>query len=260
MAWLNPGHVDSGGGVSSAGDECILHYVRVKSTRTRHLSIDADNNLWVSGRFGGNDRHFDLVEGDTGQILRTEYLPCGGYGGFVDRHNVLWSASRNASLLRWDIDAGTSKCIGGVYAYGLGIAPDGWVWVSDVGASKAWKVSPDGNTVLGHFGTASKAQGLAVDSRGHAWISSHLWNQRAYISHMKADGTYLGRVNGVPIGSTGVAIDSNGKIWTANWESSTASRIDPTRGPIGADGVTPLGEVDLIVQLPGAMPYNYSDM
>ncbi|MCP3936500.1 MAG: hypothetical protein GY708_14125 [Actinomycetia bacterium] len=29
--------------------------VRVRATKTRHLSIDADNNLWVSGLFGAND-------------------------------------------------------------------------------------------------------------------------------------------------------------------------------------------------------------
>ncbi|MCP3936499.1 MAG: hypothetical protein GY708_14120, partial [Actinomycetia bacterium] len=79
---------------------------------------------------------------------------------------MLWSASRNASLLRWDIDANTTQCIGGVYAYGLGVDSDGWVWVSDAGLPKAWKVSPDGTTVLGPFETASKAQGLAVDARG----------------------------------------------------------------------------------------------
>ncbi|MCP3939442.1 MAG: hypothetical protein GY708_29195, partial [Actinomycetia bacterium] len=60
LPWPNPGGVDMGGRVSSAQDECILHYVRVRATKTRHLPIDADNNLWVSGRFGENDRHFDL--------------------------------------------------------------------------------------------------------------------------------------------------------------------------------------------------------
>ncbi len=263
LPWSNPGNVDSGGGVTTARDECILHYVRVKPTRTRHVTLDRDNNVWISGFEGSFSGTFQLIDGQTGEILRTEGpFGCGGYGGFVDRNHVMWSSSRHGRVLRWDLDTGETRCLSanGLRPYGLGIGPDGWVWVSDARAARAWKISPDGNTVLGPFATAAPAQGLAVDENGDAWLSS-LWTaNRPYISHMKNDGTLLGRVNGVPRGSSGVAIDSNGKIWTANYTSRTASRIDPTKGPIGADGVTPLGEVDLVVNLPGSAPYNYSDM
>jgi hypothetical protein len=61
----------------------------------------------------------------------------------------------------------------------------------------------------------------------------------------------------IPVGNnpTGVAVDAAGKVWATNLNSSTASRIDPTKG---GDG---LGAVDITVDLgPGAGPYNYSDM
>ena len=39
-AWTNAGGADTNGGVSTAADECIIHYVRVRSSGTRHVSVD----------------------------------------------------------------------------------------------------------------------------------------------------------------------------------------------------------------------------
>jgi subtilisin-like proprotein convertase family protein/streptogramin lyase len=72
-------------------------------------------------------------------------------------------------------------------------------------------------------------------------------------------------------GPTGVSVDSFGKIWAANINSSSAMRIDPNAGPIvlitnfvaGVTDITTnhVGEVDMVVDLgSGAGPYNYSDM
>jgi hypothetical protein len=33
-------------------------------------------------------------------------------------------------------------------------------------------------------------------------------------------------------------MDAAGKVWTANLDSSDATRIDPGKGPLGADGTT----------------------
>jgi DNA-binding beta-propeller fold protein YncE len=79
--WTNAANADTNGGVSTAEDECIMQYVRVSSSGTRHLSIDKDNNVWVSGI--GN-RVFNLVDTNTGAILRTEgSVGHGGYGGLM---------------------------------------------------------------------------------------------------------------------------------------------------------------------------------
>lgn len=62
-------------------------------------------------------------------------------------------------------------------------------------------------------------------------------------------------------GPTGVAVDTNGKIWVTNLNTHNVMRIDPKKGPIGADGITNVGQVDRTVYLgPNALPYNYSDM
>jgi hypothetical protein len=42
-----------------AEDECITHYVKVSSSGTRHVSVNKDNDVWVSGYWVKN---FDLIK------------------------------------------------------------------------------------------------------------------------------------------------------------------------------------------------------
>ena len=263
--------------VANAQDECILHHVDTDAAPlnfgdTRHMSIDAENNLWIGDRNGGSQ--FVKVDGATGEILTEKRdFGCGGYGGLIDGNGVIWSASSGSELLRWDPDAPDSatnpRCLQ-VPNYGLAIDGDGWVWVTVLSGGQVRKVSPDGTTVLGPFPHgSSNAQGLAVDSRGDVWVSSSLFcSSNCTVGHLKNDGTFVGNVpNPTGAGSTGVAVDSAGKIWTANRSSGTATRIDPEGGEVGADGATRIGAVDLTVQFPAGpgsrpapAPYNYSDM
>ena len=46
--------------VSTADDECIVHYMQANSQGARHVSVDKDNNVWLSG-YGLH--YFDLVKG-----------------------------------------------------------------------------------------------------------------------------------------------------------------------------------------------------
>lgn len=262
--------------VSAAADECILHHVDTDAQGinfgdTRHMSIDAANNLWI-GDFG---RHqFIRVNGNTGVVETTpKSFNCGGYGGLIDGNGVIWSANGGSSgLLRWDPNAPDSetnpRCIQ-ILVYGLAIDPNGWIWAGELGPNVR-KVSPDGNTVLGPFPHgAGAAQGLAVTSGGDVWVSSSLFcGSGCTVGHLKNDGTFVGNVpNPTGSGSTGVAVDALGKVWTANLQSNTATRIDPNGGDIGADGATRIGAVDLTVNFPAGpderpspSPYNYSDM
>ena len=63
-AWTNAGGANTNGGVSTAADECIIHYTKVNSFGTRHVSVNKDNDIWVSGTSG---RRFDLLDGITGR-------------------------------------------------------------------------------------------------------------------------------------------------------------------------------------------------
>jgi uncharacterized repeat protein (TIGR01451 family) len=268
------------GNVANATDECILHHLNSDATGlgfsggadTRHVSIDADNKLWVGSNNTGGE--FVRVNGNTGVVETPVFdRPCGGYGGLIDGNGVIWSAQ--GSLLRWDPDAADSagtnpRCLNtGHSVYGVAVDAAGSIWTSSLGGNSVRKTSSDGNSTSGTFGHGSEnAQGLAVDGDGDVWVSSSLFcSSGCTIGHLKNNGTFVGNVpTPTGAGSTGIAVDAAGKIWSANRNSNTATRIDPDAGPIGLDGVTPVGAVDLTVNFPATpgrplpFPYNYSDM
>ncbi|HEV8489131.1 MAG TPA: post-COAP-1 domain-containing protein [Candidatus Limnocylindrales bacterium] len=270
--------------VANAADECILHHVDTDAAfggfaDSRHMSIDAANNLWV-GDFAGGHR-FIRINGTTGAVeTAPRSFACGGYGGLIDSAGVIWSANGGAAgLLRWDPAAADSptnpQCLAVPNVYGLAVDQTGYVWVSALFGDSVWKVSPDGATILGPFSHGSdNAQGLAVSSDGDVWVSSSLFcGVGCTIGHLKNDGTFVGNVpNPTGAGSTGISVDAAGKIWSANLNSNTATRIDPDLGPFGCGGTgcgdgTHVGAVDLTVDFPFGpdgrplpFPYNYSDM
>ena len=257
-AWTNAGGANTGGGVTTAQDECILHYTRVNSSGTRHVSVNKDNDIWVSGTSG---QRFDLIDGKTGLIKRAEpSVGYGGYGGLIDKAGVIWSAN---SMLRWD----TSKPLTGPNgtnwrgyshpSYGLCIDSQGNVWNTTYGSSVIYKFAPNG-TLIGTYNQGSPwAQGCVVDRNDHVWIAHSL--NASSVGHMKNDGSYVGTI---PVGSgpTGVAVDGAGKVWATNYYSGTVSRINPAAGSLGPDGVTRVGAVDFTTPNLGGNPYNYSDM
>lgn len=259
--WLNAGGVDNLGGVSTADDECIINYTRVNATGTRHVSVDGNNDVWVSGT---GVPFFDLLDGTTGQIIRQEpSVGFGGYGGLIDPNGVIWSANR---LLRWDILLPLTGPNGGNWdgyfhdSYGLCIDSLGNVWNTQLNGNLIRRFSPTG-VPIGTFNHGNNnAQGCVVDGNDHVWVAHSLFGSTS-VGHLLNDGTYVGNVT-LPGGNgpTGVSVDGAGKIWAANINSNNVSRIDPTLGLIGGGGAT-IGAVDLTVDLgAGAGPYNYSDM
>ncbi|MBI4091093.1 MAG: hypothetical protein HY422_03640, partial [Candidatus Komeilibacteria bacterium] len=252
--------------VATADDECIVHYVELPNSRgTRHVSVDANNDVWAAGL---STRNFDLVKGgkwnvaNSGTIIRSEpSVGYGGYGGLIDPSGVIWSANR---LLRWDTANPLTGANGTNWtgyehdSYGLCIDSQGNVWNTSLFGGVTRKFAPDGSllgTFPHGFGTA---QGCAVDGNDHVWVAHSLLGGSS-VGHLLNDGTFIGNV---PVGSgpTGVSVDANGKVWATNYYSKTVSRIDPTAGALGADLVTPIGAVDFTSVDLGGNPYNYSDM
>ena len=256
-------------------DEAVLHYVTVNSFGTRHLSVDANNDVWVSGLF---NRAFDLVDGDTGAIITTySSVGFGGYGGLIDGNGVIWSAN---PLLRWDTAnplAGPNGWIAMNVApnpnwagypgdsYGLGIDSSGNVWNTQLSGNAVRKFAPNG-VLIGTYAHGSfNAQGVVAGLDDHIWVAHSLYAGNDTVGHILNNGTFIGNVDLEPavindnVGPTGVAVDANGKIWTTGYLNGKVYRIDPTAGPIGADLVTPVGAVDLVVNVGGSL-YNYSDM
>ncbi len=110
LAWTNDGDADTAGGVSTAEDECIINYVRVTGSLTRTIAVDAENDVWVGGT---GDLDHEKIDGDTGEPVPGTQVnfACGGYGGLIDRNQVLWSAFGCCgwTLPRWTASACRSE-------------------------------------------------------------------------------------------------------------------------------------------------------
>ena len=127
--------------------------------------------------------------------------------------------------------------------------PHGNVWGTSYGSNRSEKYAPDG-TLLGTFPQGNGyAQGCAVDQDGDVWVAHSLTGQTT-VGHLKNDGTFVGQRAPSGSGPTGVAVDADGRVWATNYNAGTVSRIDPTPGPVGADGETPVGAVDYTIALP----------
>ena len=261
------------GGVAFAHDECIVHYTVVNSQGTRHVSVDANNDVWVSGTIG--KRKFDLVKGGkydvpaSRRIVRSETaVRYGGYGGLIDPSGVVCSARL---LLRWDTAnaltgpngdpdpgglsigppaAGTNWTGQSGDSYGLCIDSMGNVWNTQLLGNRIHKFAPDGSH-LGAFQHGNYyGQGCVVDgTTDHVWIAHSIAGPQNTVGHIDNDGTLIVNVV-VGSGPTGVAVDGNGKIWSSNYNSHSTSRIDPDLGSAGTVDLT----VDLGV---GALPCKF---
>jgi hypothetical protein len=148
-----PDNSDGQGGadglVEDAEDECILIYQRLYDAEAaRHVSVDADNNVWVGG-FPNSTRMFYKLDGSNGAILDSfdaREIGCGGYGGLIDGNGVIWSVG--GALLRYDPDAHSGLCID-EYGYGLGIDTNGYIWMS-IWDGGIVKIAPDGTIMPGY--------------------------------------------------------------------------------------------------------------
>lgn len=245
LAWDNAGGVDSDGGVATAADECVQLYVRLPgATNARHVSVNADNNVWVGGY---TQKHFYLLDNATGAFLSDFAAGCGGYGGLIDANNVLWSADISyQALLRYDATTGTPTCMAGGQSYGLGIDSTGKVW-NALWAQNAVRVyNPDG-TIVGQYSSGGwNSRGVVVTSDDDVWIANSASNT---VTRLTNAGVVVATI---PVGAqpTGVAVDGAGKVWVTNYDSHDVMRIDPATNTV--DLTVPLGA--------GAAPYNYSDM
>jgi YVTN family beta-propeller protein len=248
--WPNGGGIDDGGGVSTAEDECILIYQRLPNApNARHVSVDAQNNVWVGG-YPFVPTTFHKLNGATGAIMASFSPQCGGYGGLIDGNNVLWSAAISQNvLLRYDLNTNASSCIGAAQSYGLGIDTNGFIWNAMWTNNTVAKISSAGAIQPGFpvptGGSASRGV-VITPSDNHVWIANSNSNT---VTRLDNNGLLLATifVGNTP---TGVAVDGAGKVWVTNLGSDDVMRINPATNSV--DLTVPLGA--------GAGPYNYSDM
>ncbi|MBX3738731.1 MAG: tandem-95 repeat protein, partial [Candidatus Didemnitutus sp.] len=226
--------------LAAATDEAILLYVRTDVPGVRHLSVDADDNVWVGGA-GGSWQRFD---GNTGALLRSEpAIGMGGQGGFIAADGKLYSAGSQFLIWQTDdpIDALPQSNSVRDGAWASALDSKGNLWVTKDWTSTIIKYAPDG-TKLGEFYHGEPwAMGIAIDANDHIWVAhSHCGHS---VGHLLSDGTLIGNVEVANHGPVEVSIDRRGRIWVVS-STGVVERINPLGGALGSDGQTPIGEVD----------------
>ncbi|HVZ21325.1 MAG TPA: Ig-like domain-containing protein, partial [Vicinamibacterales bacterium] len=204
----------TGTNVSGAADEAILLYVPTDITGgVRHISVDADDNVWV----GGTSGVWEKYDGRTGALLRTELGNVGGgMGGFIGSDGKLYSAG--SQFLIWN----TSGPLASQPA-AANIRPNTWaealdshgnLWCTRDGSSTVTKYSPSGQLLGEYYHGEPWGMGIAIDASDHVWIAhSHCGHS---VGHLLPDGTWVGNVEVANHGPVNVSIDRHGRIWVTS--------------------------------------------
>ena len=267
--------IDNDGNITGAEmlpwgqDECVLYEVVVISghqgTYTpgtypgpytndwatpgpRTLAIDKNNNLWI-GCLGSEI--FYYVSGQTGQILGSVSVPGHRpYGGLIDRFGVIWSSGHGGAHVLW-LDTNTTPPIYGSvplghFSYGVGINRLDQLFVAGWEDSRISRINVQTKTRDLVVPAPYQLRGVACTADNDVWVAC---SSDGYVYRYDSDLNYKGRVyvGAVP---TGVAVDSQGKVWVCDLEDENVSRIDPVTM-----------QVDLVKRIVGSGGhYSYSDM
>ncbi|HEY9248932.1 MAG TPA: Ig-like domain-containing protein, partial [Rariglobus sp.] len=224
-------------------DENILLSVQTAVRGLDHIAVDANDNVWVGG-YGGD---WQLFDGKTGDLLRREDYPgVGGRGGFIDAEGI--QVSTGYRFMRWDTSRPATEYdpafAANVLQQSWGVARDaaGNYWVTKDASPLVEKYSATGEKLGAYPHGSTWGQGIVIDGDGHIWIAhSHCGDT---VGHLLPDGTWIGNVKVAAHGPTEVSADGRGRIWVVS-TTGVVERINPLGGPVGRDGVTPVGEVDL---------------
>ncbi len=260
-------------------DECILWTVDVGAPGgvPRAIAVDAAGTVWVGLHEFGQAVQLDP---DDGAVLRTVHLPAGFFGRLKP-----YGAAGDSRGNIWFVESGTGRIVGvstttglptDVYAppprgtscpssYGIAVDDEDRVWMAGFICPSVYRFDPrterwreirlpDGGVTRG---IAADASGTIYAASSHEWFSIGPGGVTASdpisrVSLIDGDSGAIVRTIGTPaaplpgLGATGVGLDSAGRIWLVNQDSSTATRIDPATG---AARDFPTGE----------SPYTYSD-
>jgi DNA-binding beta-propeller fold protein YncE len=263
-------------------DECILWTVDVGPVGgvPRAVAIDASGNVWVGLHDMSRALQLDPTDGsvllDVSLPRTSPFSGFRPYGAAADsRGNVWFVESGSGNIV--SVNASTGA-VGSIRApdprveedcpssYGIAVDGEDRVWIAGFLCPSVFRYDQDTDrwfeVMLPDSGVT---RGIAADGDGNIYAaSSHEWirfgaggtisssDPISRVTIFDADTGGSIRVIGTPsaplpgLASTGVGLDSSGRIWLVNQTSSTATRIDPTTG-VARDFPT------------GESPYTYSD-
>jgi len=229
-------------------DECLLRYVSIagSSTVEAYIAVDARNGLWW-GPYGGSLLwHY---EDGTGNLTAWDVFPSGdalGLGLVVDHNQNLWSGYQRLYRITvpLQLQGFTRWAVGDVRS--LAIDPGGDLWYFENAANHLVKrdTTPSSTVLLDVPVSNDVGDCIVVTPDGSVWVAFGADNQ---VKRFSATGDLVATVS-VPGGPKNLGVDYMDRVWSANSDGGTMSRIDPATDA-----------VDLQVALPGH-PWAIGDM
>jgi len=254
------------------------------------LTVDGNGHVWVAHSAIGKTTSTDVGHLDTNGVwlgnvllrlsgLRAEYFAntnCDGTPVFVRADGPVDFYETNG----WPVAPTPTNAFSVKWSGVLLPRVEGdHVLTVSADAGAAFRLTVNGNPVIDNWSSPAANAVTLSDTNNYstnqiyslvleyAEFSHHANIRLAWLEPGSASNVVIPRsqLKGPDLGMhpTGVSVDSFGKIWAANLDTSDAMRIDPNAGEVVViNGVTNhVGEVDMVVSLgSGANPYNYSDM
>lgn len=235
----------------------------------RSLAIDANGDVWL-GVF--NERAYYKISGSTGAVLGGPYTTVAGpnastantpYGAFVDRDGIMWGATLNNRILKFNTNAGLEGMMATITHpfsnYGITgtrLNPDGLGERTFVVICPAPGVYQYYDTLLGTFSSPSAGSGatvssyaVAVDGAGNILAGA---TGSGAARKFSPSGALIWATTGTIVADRATIVDSNNDAWRIDL---SGFRMQKLSGATGAVIATMFGAT-----LPtGRFPYTYSD-
>jgi hypothetical protein len=225
-------------------DECILDYIEFDTnympSGIRHISIDRNNDVWVGAKPAVGTQCYVKIKNSATSYINSDYytLGLGGYGGLIDRNNVLWSTegANSHNVLKWDlnklpttVDITSIPLYGG---YGIGIDANNNLWVAMYNSHGIAKIDKRGIVLDSNLNLGSNcaSRGVAVNPLDNSVWVAHSSDPTNIATKLDTNNVIVRQIpnplNPIADESIGVAIDYNFKIWIIS-KLGHLFRIDP---------------------------------
>jgi len=208
------------------------------------LAVDSTGNVWVANYFGGAVSEFS----PTGVPVAANGFTAPGleasFGIAVDAQNSVWITNENgtsaAGTARGSVThlsstgqnlSGGGYTAGGIY-YPIAVSATsgGQVWVADYAGSAATLFNGDGTAISGSSGFAAAAlpftSAVAVDSSQNGWFAFQGGVARVTPANDVASFACCNE-------PAGIAIDSSGQVWVADYGASAVVKLSPAGAILG---------------------------
>ena len=208
------------------------------------VSIDSTGKIWVANYYAvaslfSNTGAPLFPHGITGDQLENSF------GGAVDVDDTFWAANEESDNFGTNNGLGSisvltnTGTLNGIYSSGginfpLSVAFDtsGNSWVVDYGDSSITLLDPTGAPLSGAAGYSSSnlvfPVAVATDAKCNAYVANQSSNT---LTRVLADGSAFTDYT-VGDGPSGVAIDSSGNVWSANYYGDSVGLVSSTSGTV----------------------------